>query len=468
MVQYTSGGASLLLPGATAPTRYAGGTTGGAPVSGTFAVGDFVVDELGLIWICTIAGSPGTWANAGANAGVSSFNSRAGVVLPGNADYLAVASGGLTGAVAASRFVGGTASGAPVAGTFAVGDFVVDQTGKMWVCTVAGTPGTWVQVGAASGVSSFNTRTGAVVPGNADYLAVASGGLTGAVAATRFVGGTASGAPVAGTFAVGDFIIDQTGDIWICTIAGTPGTWVDPVAEAVQSVAATDTSIVVGGTATAPTIATGTLDVIATQHPPAANWSNNSKKITSLANGSGAQDAAAYGQTPAGGATVSIAQGGTGQTTAGAAFNALNPNAAPVNFKPANPASTTSITLVMAGIGATCAYTPTGSGLVAVQLTGTFYQSVSVAPEVVIGGRYGTGTAPVNGAAVTGTRWGAGSDPAFTGPAAGSPSGFAFTDLLALAAGTAYWFDLAFDTGNAADAAHLQTLSVTIFELPLG
>jgi hypothetical protein len=201
MVQYTSGGASLLLPGATAPTRYAGGTTGGAPVSGTFAVGDFVVDELGLIWICTVAGTPGTWANAGASAGVSSFNSRAGVVLPGNADY----------------------------------------------------------------------------------LAVASGGLTGAVAAARFVGGTASGAPASGTFAKGDFVIDQTGDIWICTVAGTPGTWVDPVAEAVQSVAATDTSIVVAGTATAPTIATGTLDVIAAQHPPAAAVAMNSQNITGLA-----------------------------------------------------------------------------------------------------------------------------------------------------------------------------------------
>jgi hypothetical protein len=67
----------------------------------------------------------------------------------------------------------------------------------------------------------------------------------------------------------------------------------------VTSVAAGDTSIVVGGTATAPTVETGTLDVIAADHPPAANWSNNSHKITSLANGSAAQDAAAFGQIPA-------------------------------------------------------------------------------------------------------------------------------------------------------------------------
>lgn len=66
----------------------------------------------------------------------------------------------------------------------------------------------------------------------------------------------------------------------------------------VDSVTAADTSIVVGGTASDPTIATATLDVIATDHPPAANWSNNSKKITSMANGASAQDAAAFGQIP--------------------------------------------------------------------------------------------------------------------------------------------------------------------------
>lgn len=62
--------------------------------------------------------------------------------------------------------------------------------------------------------------------------------------------------------------------------------------------AAADTSAVVGGTATAPTVRTGTLDVVAAQHPAAADWSNNSHKITSVANGSGAQDVAAFGQVP--------------------------------------------------------------------------------------------------------------------------------------------------------------------------
>jgi hypothetical protein len=67
----------------------------------------------------------------------------------------------------------------------------------------------------------------------------------------------------------------------------------------VTSVTAADTSVVVGGTSAAPTVRTATLDVIAADHPAAADWSNNSHKITSLANGSSAQDAAAFGQIPA-------------------------------------------------------------------------------------------------------------------------------------------------------------------------
>ena len=60
---------------------------------------------------------------------------------------------GMTGATASSRYVGGTSSGAPVTGTFLAGDFVIDQTGKIFVATVAGSPGTWVQVGAGGGAS---------------------------------------------------------------------------------------------------------------------------------------------------------------------------------------------------------------------------------------------------------------------------------------------------------------------------
>lgn len=70
---------------------------------------------------------------------------------------------GLTGAVAASRYVGATASGAPTSGTFAKGDFIVDQTGKIWICTTAGTPGTWLKTGLPFvNVADFATPQAAI------------------------------------------------------------------------------------------------------------------------------------------------------------------------------------------------------------------------------------------------------------------------------------------------------------------
>ncbi|HJQ08017.1 MAG TPA: right-handed parallel beta-helix repeat-containing protein [Candidatus Saccharimonadales bacterium] len=89
-------GASALTTGATAATRYAGGTVSGAPSSGTFLLGDFVIDQTGNIWICTAAGTPGTWKAAAAG----SFNFRGAwqastaytamdVVTEGGATYVA-------------------------------------------------------------------------------------------------------------------------------------------------------------------------------------------------------------------------------------------------------------------------------------------------------------------------------------------------------------------------------------------
>lgn len=68
----------LGLTGATAATRYVGGTTSGAPASGTFALGDFVIDQTGLVWVCTTAGSPGTWANASRNTELAYAENRSG------------------------------------------------------------------------------------------------------------------------------------------------------------------------------------------------------------------------------------------------------------------------------------------------------------------------------------------------------------------------------------------------------
>jgi hypothetical protein len=67
----------------------------------------------------------------------------------------------------------------------------------------------------------------------------------------------------------------------------------------VSSVTAADTSIVIGGSGSAPTVRTGTLDVIAAQHPAAADWSNNGHKITGVTGGSSSGQVATFDQIPA-------------------------------------------------------------------------------------------------------------------------------------------------------------------------
>ena len=90
----------------------------------------------------------------------------------------------------------------------------------------------------------------------------------------------------------------------------------------VAAVNAGDASMSATGTV-AVTVESGTLDQVANLHPAGADWSNNGHKITSVGNGTAAQDAASYGQTPAGGNTVTVGQGGTGATTAANAITAL-------------------------------------------------------------------------------------------------------------------------------------------------
>ncbi len=100
----------------------------------------------------------------------------------------------VAGAAAATRYVGGTASGAPASGAFLLGDFVVDQTGAIWICTVAGSPGTWVKVGSGGGFANPMTAPADLITGGTagaperlaaasfgDYLGVAADNPQGAV-----------------------------------------------------------------------------------------------------------------------------------------------------------------------------------------------------------------------------------------------------------------------------------------------
>ena len=153
-------------------------------VSGTPTVGQILT---------ATSGTAADWQGAGAGA-VSSVFGRTGAIVPTIGDYTAaqvtnaadkasasaqaftavvsssafLANGG-TGAASQMRIVGANATGAPASGTWQQGDLAVAYNGHVFVCTVAGTPGTWVDAGSVGNlVTSVFGRAGAVVLTAAD------------------------------------------------------------------------------------------------------------------------------------------------------------------------------------------------------------------------------------------------------------------------------------------------------------
>jgi len=107
---------------------------------------------------------------------------------------------------------------------------------------------------------------------------------------------------------------------------------------------------------------------------------------------------------------------------------------------PSNPATTASTTLVMAGLAGSIT---TQTGRVEFTMSGTQSDgTVSDGSKVQIS--YGTGTAPVNGAALTGTQ--AGSIISFVVPGVTAATGGFSAAWIAtgLTLNTAYWFDVAY------------------------
>ena len=73
---------------------------------------------------------------------------------------------------------------------------------------------------------------------------------------------------------------------------------------------------------------------------------------------------------------------------------------------PANPATTTSTSSVMAGLGSTCTITPVVTGRIRFEIKGVTSTSGSGTVGSAYKASFGTGTAPSNGAAFTGTQVG--------------------------------------------------------------
>ena len=84
----------------------------------------------------------------------------------------AVMVNGVTGATAGARFAGGTKSGAPTSGSWKAGDFVIDQSGQVWVYTGSA----WVASGGVTVDNSSLPLADAIVatPGNSAQASAAN------------------------------------------------------------------------------------------------------------------------------------------------------------------------------------------------------------------------------------------------------------------------------------------------------
>ncbi|HUC87633.1 MAG TPA: hypothetical protein VMR95_00605 [Candidatus Binatia bacterium] len=161
---------------ATSSTAANWQTPSSAPVSSVFGRTGAVVATGGDYTAAQVTGAASTTSSS-----TQSFTGS--ISSNGTVTGTAHIASGLTGATAASRYVGATTSGSPASGTFAVGDFVIDQTAKIWVCTTAGTVGSgcvFTQITASNGgVSSLNSLTGALtIAAGSNVTVTASGGNT--------------------------------------------------------------------------------------------------------------------------------------------------------------------------------------------------------------------------------------------------------------------------------------------------
>ncbi len=126
---------------------------------------------------------------------------------------------------------------------------------------------------------------------------------------------------------------------------------------------------------------------------------------------------------------------------------------------PANPTGTTSGSPVMMGLA--IPFTPNFSGVVQVTIAGQMANSLTGG----VGGgiSYGTGTAPINGAAATGTAVGAqfGYNPSV----AATTISFSVTAIVTVTVGVAIWIDLTLYRATAAGTASIVNLGATIMEI---
>jgi hypothetical protein len=146
---------------------------GGPPAEGIWPKGWMGIDDTATIYVCTVAGEPGTWEAVGATAGVASFNTRIGVVVLEAADVYGVLSAPVAGVLATLYPCTGSFATFLTTASLAVGIWQIDFTGMVDISP--GTTTSWADIIIAEGtaVATFNgpTATGA-------YTSLSAGNIT--------------------------------------------------------------------------------------------------------------------------------------------------------------------------------------------------------------------------------------------------------------------------------------------------
>jgi len=130
-----------------------------------------------------------------------------------------------------------------------------------------------------------------------------------------------------------------------------------------------------------------------------------------------------------------------------------------------SPFSTSSATYVMLGLGTTLwGLIPLSTGRIRLTATGTLTTTLTGSDSYILG-KYGTGTAPNNGVAVTGTSATTSEVRVTNSGATGALSAFTYyAEITGLTVGTPYWFDLAQKvSGGGATTANALVISAQEF-----